>query len=246
MELKSLTQWSECAGAKSGCFRILRECLDDSSIRLGVPFIAPWQLGAVGGQLGTPNLPSVGWCTGQSGAPPDSYCSCTVLDFFPYNEQPTVGPRVRLAHRTVRCAQPTVGATTCRTKIARPTVGSPDSPVHFSHVAFLHSRERWVRADDSPDSPVHHRTVRWIIAVHRRWFPRAALSPETSLAHRTVRCARLSWSLAAHSQVFCNPIPLFLSLFLALRHTMLVHKNNVLSLETYLLLWFAPFTHLAH
>jgi hypothetical protein len=42
--------------------------------------------------------------------------------------------------------------------------------------------------------------------------------------------------LAAHSQVFCNPISLFSALFLALRHTMLVQKNNVLSLEMYLLL----------
>jgi hypothetical protein len=131
MELKSLTQQSECAGAESGCLRILRECLGCSSMRLGVPFIAPRQLGAVGDQLGRPILPSVEWCTGQSGAPPDSYCSCPVLDFFPYEEQLTVGPRDRLAHRTlsgahrtVRCAQPTVGATTCRAKIARPTVGA--------------------------------------------------------------------------------------------------------------------------
>jgi hypothetical protein len=112
---------------------MLRECLDSTSIRIGVPFIVPRQLGAVGGQLGRPNLPSVGWCTGQSSAPPDNYCSCPVLDFFPYREQPTVGPRDRLAHRTlsgahrtVRCAQPTVGATTCRAKIAQPTVGVGD------------------------------------------------------------------------------------------------------------------------
>jgi hypothetical protein len=38
----------------------------------------------------------------------------------------------------------------------------------------------------SPDSPVHHRTVRWIIVVRRRFFPRAALSPEFNLAHRTL------------------------------------------------------------
>jgi hypothetical protein len=128
---------------------MLSECLDDSSIRLGVPFIAPRQLGAVGGQLGRPNLPSVGWCTGQSGAPPDSYCSCLVLDFFPYGEQPTVGPQDRLVHRTVQCAQPTVGATTCHAKIARPTVGAgdrwltrqsgapPDSPVNFSRTPLI-------------------------------------------------------------------------------------------------------------
>jgi hypothetical protein len=35
-------------------------------MRLGVPFIAPRQLGAVGGILGRPKLPSVGWRTGQS------------------------------------------------------------------------------------------------------------------------------------------------------------------------------------
>jgi hypothetical protein len=36
-----------------------------SSMRLGVLFIAPRQLGAVGDNLGRQFLPSVGWCTGQ-------------------------------------------------------------------------------------------------------------------------------------------------------------------------------------
>jgi hypothetical protein len=110
---------------------MLSEYLGDSSMRLGVPFIEPRQLGVVEDQLGRPILPSVEGSTGLAGPPPDSYCSCPVLDFFPYEEQPTVGPRDRLAHqtlsgahRTVRCAQPTVGATTCRAKIARPTVGT--------------------------------------------------------------------------------------------------------------------------
>jgi hypothetical protein len=95
--------------------RMFRESLVFSSMRLGVPFIAPRQLGAVGGQLVRPNLPSIGWCTGQSGAPPDSHCSCPVHDLLPYLTHPTVGPWGRLAHRTlsgahrtVRCAQPTV------------------------------------------------------------------------------------------------------------------------------------------
>jgi hypothetical protein len=79
-------------------------------MRLGVSFIALRQLGAVGGQLGRPNLPSIGWCTGQSGPPPDSHCSCLVRDLLPYLAYPTVGPRGRLAHRTVRCAQTTVVA----------------------------------------------------------------------------------------------------------------------------------------
>jgi hypothetical protein len=37
-------------------------------MRLGVPFIAPRQLGAVESNLGRLILPSVDWCTGQSGA----------------------------------------------------------------------------------------------------------------------------------------------------------------------------------
>jgi hypothetical protein len=45
-----------------------------SSIRLGVPFIAPRQLGAVEDQHGRLSLPSVEWRTGQSGAPPDRSC----------------------------------------------------------------------------------------------------------------------------------------------------------------------------
>jgi hypothetical protein len=37
------------------------------SMRLGVPFIAPRQLGAFGSPFGRQFLPSVGWRTGQSG-----------------------------------------------------------------------------------------------------------------------------------------------------------------------------------
>jgi hypothetical protein len=117
MELKSLTQRIKCVGAESECFSMLRECLVYSSMRLGVPFIAPRQLGAVGDQLGKQFLPFVEWCIGQSGAPPDSHCSCSVRDLLPYRAHPTVAPRGWLAHRTlsgahrtVRCTQPTVGA----------------------------------------------------------------------------------------------------------------------------------------
>jgi hypothetical protein len=43
--------------------------------RLGVPFIDPRGLGAVGIPFGRQYLLSVGWRTGQSGAPPDRSCS---------------------------------------------------------------------------------------------------------------------------------------------------------------------------
>jgi hypothetical protein len=69
---------------------MLKVCLGDSSMCLGVPFIAPRQLGAVGGILGRQILPSVGWRTGQFGAPPDSPYSCLVRDLLPFMAHPTV------------------------------------------------------------------------------------------------------------------------------------------------------------
>jgi hypothetical protein len=84
---------------------------------LGVPFIALRQLGAIGDQIGRQFLPSVEWRTGQSGAPPDRSCSCPVRDLLPYLAHPTIEPVIPLAHRTlsgahrtVWCAQPTVGS----------------------------------------------------------------------------------------------------------------------------------------
>jgi hypothetical protein len=80
---------------------MLSECLVCSSMCPEVPFIAPRQLGAVGDQLGRQILPSIEWCTGQSGAPPDRSCSSPVLDPLPYLAHPTVGRRSRL--RTGHC-----------------------------------------------------------------------------------------------------------------------------------------------
>jgi hypothetical protein len=79
-------------------------------MRLGVPFIALRQLGAVGGQQGRPMLPSVGWRTGQSGAPPDSHCRLSGADLLPILAQMTIAAPSQLAHRIVRCTLPTVGA----------------------------------------------------------------------------------------------------------------------------------------
>jgi hypothetical protein len=182
------------------------------SMRLGVPFIAPRQLGAVGDQHGKQLLPSVEWRTGQSGAPPDRHCSYPVCDLFPFLAKPTVGSSDLLAHqtqsgahRTVQCNHPTVGFATCRRLIAQATVGHerrwltgqssapPYSPVNFSHNALFDSRERRV-----------HRRAAWGTG-------------HCSMHHRIVRCARLMLVLAVLSQLFSNPFLIFLSLFLALR-----------------------------
>jgi hypothetical protein len=80
------------------------------------PFIAPRQLGAVRVKLGSPSLPSVKWRTGQSGAPPDSYCSMS-------------GARL-----------PSKSGTSDRCSFG--LIGAPDSPVHQLTVGAVHvSRE---------------------------------------------------------------------------------------------------------
>jgi hypothetical protein len=108
-------------------------------MRLGVPFIAPSQLGAVDCIPGRQFLPSVAWRTGQSGAPPDTV-RCGFLSFFGEADRwrfVVVG-----APDTVRCtpdspvppfrplAWPRVSRGSRGRPLARPTVGSPDSPVH--------------------------------------------------------------------------------------------------------------------
>jgi hypothetical protein len=75
---------------ESWCLEMIKECLGDSSMHLGVPFIAPRQLGAVVSNLGRQFLPSVGCRTGHSGAPLDRHCSWFGADLFPKMAQPTV------------------------------------------------------------------------------------------------------------------------------------------------------------
>jgi hypothetical protein len=131
---------------------MLRECFVSSSMRLGVPFIAPRRLGAVESISRRQFLPSVAWRTGQSGA-----------DLFPYLEKPTVAVLEPLVHRTlsgahriVWCPLLTIGSATRRARILRPTVGPadcwltgqsgapPDSPVIYSRTPLIASREKSV------------------------------------------------------------------------------------------------------
>jgi hypothetical protein len=96
-------------------------------MRLGVPFIAPRQLGVVEDQHGRLILPSVVWCTGQSGAPPDSYCSLSGANLLPFWHRQLL--QLRASWRTGHCpvhtgqsgalSRPLVRATR-RPRIARP------------------------------------------------------------------------------------------------------------------------------
>jgi hypothetical protein len=169
--------------------------------------------------LGRLILPSIGWRTGQSSAPPDSHCRCPVRDLLPFLAHPTVADFWQLAHRTlsgahrtVRCPLPTVGAPTCRARIARPTVGvvdrcltgqsgdPPNSLVNYSRTPLNFFRERRLRrgrltgqSGAPPDSPV----------IYSRTPPS---SPERGLFTEgwsgvpdTVRCTQTEWELVVHS-----------------------------------------------
>jgi hypothetical protein len=166
-------------------------------MRLGVPFIAPRKLGVVGGQQGRPKLPSVGWCTGQSGVPPDSHCSMSGADLLPNLAQMTVAAPWQLAHRvhTGQSSAPCrpLARATHHPRIARSTVA--------------------LAAVGSPDSPVHHRTVRLIIVVRRQILLRAACSPESSLAHRTLSGAPPDTLVCQTEQRFGCTEPSLLHLF---------------------------------
>jgi hypothetical protein len=118
-------------------------------------------------------LPSVGWRTGQSGAPPDSHCSCPVRDLLPFLTHPTIGPRGQLAHRTlsgahrtVRCAQPTVAA-------------GHTSPADC--VADHCAGDRWLtrQSGASSDSPMNYSRT-------PPSSPESDLFTRTSLVHRTL------------------------------------------------------------
>jgi hypothetical protein len=156
---------------------MIKECLVCSSMRLGVPFIAPRQLGAVGSNPGRQFLPSVGWRTGQSCASPHRHCSVSGADCFPKLARPTVEDLEPLAHRTVRCPHLTVGSATRHARIARPTVGSPDSPVIFSRTPPSRPKSSQLtrHLPGAPDTvrctiglcPVHHRTLSGVPRLRR-------------------------------------------------------------------------------
>jgi hypothetical protein len=92
-------------------------------MRLGVPFVAPRQLGAVGVPFGRPFLPSVGWRTEHE----QSLSGARSPSISGEADRCVLGPLAHRtlfgAHRTVWCGQVTVGSATCRPLIALPTVG---------------------------------------------------------------------------------------------------------------------------
>jgi hypothetical protein len=168
MELKSLTQGIKCVKLESWSLRMLSECLGDSSMRLGVPCIAPRQLEVVENKLGRSSLPYVKWHTGQSGAPPDRSCRRSGARSPSKNGiSDCCSSGMIGAPDTVRCL--------------------PDSPVHQLTVGAAYvSREdcavdRWLTGQSGapPNSPVNYSHIAPLL------FLRPTSSPR--MTHRTVQ-----------------------------------------------------------
>jgi hypothetical protein len=167
-------------------------------------------------------LPSVEWRTGQSGA-----------DLLPFLAQTTVAAPGQLvhrtlsgAHRTVRCPLPTVGAG------------------HASLADCAADRcagNRWFTGQSGapPDSPVNYSHTPLI-------FPESGLFTESQPGVPDSPVCQTELSFGCTEPSLFGSFLLFFSLFLALRQNILVLKNYVLSLETYLIFDLHFSLHLAH
>jgi hypothetical protein len=138
-----LSQRIKCAELESWCLGMLRECLMFSSMRLGVPFIAPRQLGAIESIPGRQFFPSVDWhrtvrCT-------TGHCPVRISFLFWRSRPLAIWSRWRTGQSDAPIrplGQPRVTCGLRGRPLARPTVGSPDSPVNFSRTPPTKSRER--------------------------------------------------------------------------------------------------------
>jgi hypothetical protein len=159
-------------------------------MRLGVPFIAPRQLGAVESIPGRQFLSSVAWRTGQSGAPPDTV-RCRFLSFF--------GEADRWWFRAV---------------------GAPDSPVPLLTVGTCHASRADSAADRWPGRLLAHRTVRCTTGQSGDLEPYAAIEVPRAASlqmpawrtghcpvhHRTVWCTQTEQTLGCFEPHFSNCI----------------------------------------
>jgi hypothetical protein len=123
---------------------------------------------------------------------PDSQCRWSGADLLPFLAQTTVSAPGQLAHLTFRCPLPTVGT-------------GHTSPMDCA--ADCCAGDRWLTGQSGapPDSPVNYSRTPQNISRERPFYRSPPWrTGHCPVHHRTVRCARLSWTSAAHSQVTCN------------------------------------------
>jgi hypothetical protein len=176
-----------------------------------------------------------------SGGAPDSHCSMSGADLLRNLAQSTVVTPGWLAHRTVRCPQPTVGAghaspVDCaadRCAGGRWLTGQsgapPDSPVIYSRTPLNFSRERRLRrgrltgqSGAPQDSPVNYSRTPPSSPESGRFTLDSSGAPDT------VRCTTRQSSAPRPSSSWlytANSFPIYFLMFLALRHNTLVPKS---------------------
>jgi hypothetical protein len=132
--------------------------------RLGIPFIGTRGLGAVGIPFGRQNFLSVGWRTGQPGAPPDTV-RC-LISFHKCCSRPLLSwSRWRTGHCPVHTGQSGAPCDRWLGHASRPDCAAdrwpnrplahrtvrctPDSPVNFSRTSLTNSRERPFHAESA-------------------------------------------------------------------------------------------------
>jgi hypothetical protein len=170
--------------AESRCLRMSNGGLVCCSMCLGVPFIAPRQLGAVGSPFSRQFLPSVGWCTGQCDAPSDMNSARFVsfsgeADRWALGSLGTPDTVWRTPDSPVRPGDRWLGHVSAVDRAANRWRGcywltgqssaTPDSSVNFSHDTLVDSREQRVLCWTSlctGHCPVHQRLVQvWFLAL---------------------------------------------------------------------------------
>jgi hypothetical protein len=149
-------------------------------------------------------LPSVGWCTGQPGAPPDSHLvvRCAISFLFWRIRLLVLGVSWRTKHCPVcpinRC---------CRPHVAR---GLRGRPLRWRSLAHRTVRCTTGQSGAPPDSPVNYSRTPLLFPESSQFSAGQPGAPDT------VRCARLSWCWLHTANSFPFSSRLLQSLFLAL------------------------------
>jgi hypothetical protein len=131
---------------------MIKECLVYSFMRLGVPFIAPRQLGVVESNPGRQFLPFVDWCT-------TGHCPVQISFLFWCSRPLTIWSRWRTGHCPVPPSDRWPGHASCADCatdrwLTGQSGAPPDSPVIFSRTppSRPESRQFTRRQPGAPDT----------------------------------------------------------------------------------------------
>jgi hypothetical protein len=186
-------QWTEYVIAESRRLRMFNGGLVYRSICLGVPFIAPRELGAVGAPFGRPLLSSVRWRTGLSGA----HQTLNSAHVGRGRESPDWSVSSFVGHQTVWCAtwplpEANVEGSCCTTGTPDCPAPRADCPVNFSRHGLKTLRaESWAGPCTRPSGAAQSSTISLFLplfsfASFGLDFTKSLALRQTLLAHKTI------------------------------------------------------------